>query len=519
MEPQLGETITLDFIVSSATGAAADADSTPTFEVFENDGDTALTLTGSTIAKRTSKTGNYRVTIPITADNGFEDEKSYNVVASATVSTVAAKAVIGTFQVRAVSAEAGTSICYAPTSATRVIGDNDGGTYSDMASRGGNAFITGENASTGLEVTVDAYMGALVGERLVDTSQDIRYSGAGGHSIEWSAYNWDTASYDVLGTLTSTTGFVSYNNVPLATLATGGGALAVGEPVYVDTSTRVVRFRYKHNVATYNAAHFLSIDYVCVRTAIVAVVPTVDEIATANWEFSISGSQAQTRLEAAQTSAGNAENNSQLLLEIERATIEVLPASYLNGGGTVTVTTDRVLTGAEYVDLYALSLTADPDILLGSIDSLGWAQSVGWSTYAAGQFAFLVDGDVLTPVVVTFICDVSLNFATSGTVTYRFTVPAGGVYATISKDDSFSGAYRVGQTLVPLLALDPVNNYVDVDSAGAVAIQGGSSATPAEIWSYATRTLTEGTSADVAEILRLVKQIFYRLWNRETPRR
>lgn len=105
MTPIIGETIYLDFITSASTGAAADADSTPTFEVFEDATDTALTLSGTTLAKRTSKTGNYRITIPVTSGNGFESGKSYNVVASATVGGVAAKAVVSRFQARTQTAD------------------------------------------------------------------------------------------------------------------------------------------------------------------------------------------------------------------------------------------------------------------------------------------------------------------------------------------------------------------------------------------------------------------------------
>lgn len=99
MNPSLEETIYRDFITSSpTTGAAADADSTPTAEVFEDANDTPI-LT-PTVTKRTSKTGNYRVPIACTAANGFEAGKSYNVVVSATVGGVAGKAAIATFQVR-----------------------------------------------------------------------------------------------------------------------------------------------------------------------------------------------------------------------------------------------------------------------------------------------------------------------------------------------------------------------------------------------------------------------------------
>lgn len=109
MSPRLEETIYFDFITSSSTGAAADADSTPTAEVFEDATDTAIL--SPTVTKRTSKTGNYRIPVACTAANGFEEGKTYNVVVSATVGAVAAKAVVATFQVRSsvlVSAGTGT---------------------------------------------------------------------------------------------------------------------------------------------------------------------------------------------------------------------------------------------------------------------------------------------------------------------------------------------------------------------------------------------------------------------------
>jgi hypothetical protein len=99
LTPNLEETITLDFVTSNpATGAAADADSTPTAEVFEDATDTAI-LT-PTVVKRTGKTGNYRLPVACTAANGFEVGKSYNIVASCVFSSVTYKARVGSFQVR-----------------------------------------------------------------------------------------------------------------------------------------------------------------------------------------------------------------------------------------------------------------------------------------------------------------------------------------------------------------------------------------------------------------------------------
>jgi hypothetical protein len=99
VQPKLEETIYVDFVTSSpTTGAASDADSLPTCEIFEDNTDTAIL--SPTIVKRTGKTGNYRVPVVCSAANGFEAAKSYNIVVSATVGGVAAKAVVQTFQIR-----------------------------------------------------------------------------------------------------------------------------------------------------------------------------------------------------------------------------------------------------------------------------------------------------------------------------------------------------------------------------------------------------------------------------------
>lgn len=98
MDIPLDEVVLLEVITSSpSTGAASDADSTPSYEVFEEITDTAI-LSGS-FTKRTSKTGDYRAQITLSAANGFEAGKWYSAVASATVSSVAAKCVAKHFRV------------------------------------------------------------------------------------------------------------------------------------------------------------------------------------------------------------------------------------------------------------------------------------------------------------------------------------------------------------------------------------------------------------------------------------
>lgn len=94
----IGEVIHFDIITSNpSTGAASDADATPTFDVFEEDTDTAI-LSAQNFTKRSGLTGNYRGVITASSANGFEAGKWYNVIAYATVNSVAAKAVVRTFR-------------------------------------------------------------------------------------------------------------------------------------------------------------------------------------------------------------------------------------------------------------------------------------------------------------------------------------------------------------------------------------------------------------------------------------
>ena len=91
-----GDTIVFDFTTHNpSTGAVQDADSTPTVEVFEDAVDTPQA--GVSIAKRSGKTGNYRVSIVATVGNGYEIGKNYNVVVSATVNSISAKSCISSF--------------------------------------------------------------------------------------------------------------------------------------------------------------------------------------------------------------------------------------------------------------------------------------------------------------------------------------------------------------------------------------------------------------------------------------
>jgi len=93
----IDEVVTFDVVTHNpATGAVSDADSPPTFEVFEDTTDTDVGV-GGNLTKRTSKTGNYRGSFTASAANGFEAGKWYSVIASATVNAIAAKTVAKSF--------------------------------------------------------------------------------------------------------------------------------------------------------------------------------------------------------------------------------------------------------------------------------------------------------------------------------------------------------------------------------------------------------------------------------------
>lgn len=107
MDIPLDEVLHFGAITSEASGAAADADSTPTWAVFEESTDTAI-QTGN-FTKRTSLDGHYRGTVTLSAANGFEVGKWYEIAAAATVDSVAGKAIVfGPFRI--VPAEAQTGV-------------------------------------------------------------------------------------------------------------------------------------------------------------------------------------------------------------------------------------------------------------------------------------------------------------------------------------------------------------------------------------------------------------------------
>lgn len=90
-----GDTFRVDFTTSNqSTGAAADADSTPTFTIYRNGNDDTSTWTDAAVAN--IATGHYRLsgTVPAT----YADEDQIVVVVAATISTVATKQIVAEFK-------------------------------------------------------------------------------------------------------------------------------------------------------------------------------------------------------------------------------------------------------------------------------------------------------------------------------------------------------------------------------------------------------------------------------------
>ncbi len=105
MSRYLGDTITLDFTLTNPlTGQVSDADvlpNNPSSDVFEDTTD--VPIISPVVIKRAGLIGDYRVTFAATSANGFEVGKSYNVIVTATVAGITAKARIASFNIESVN--------------------------------------------------------------------------------------------------------------------------------------------------------------------------------------------------------------------------------------------------------------------------------------------------------------------------------------------------------------------------------------------------------------------------------
>jgi hypothetical protein len=141
---------------------------------------------------------------------------------------------------------AGSAIAYTPTTATRVIGDNDGGVPADLNAHDEVYFSTGEVVGSGLEVIVER-TASPIGEIPSVARITGYYNGSPTHSVNIQAYNFILGQYETKGIMINRNTPFDYT-VPLSTDNQDGSGM--------------MRLRFLHNPITYNASHSLRLDYV-----------------------------------------------------------------------------------------------------------------------------------------------------------------------------------------------------------------------------------------------------------------
>lgn len=258
----IDEVVHLDVITSNpATGAAIDADSAPTFDVFEEGTDTPI-LDDQTMTKRTSLTGNYRGSITCSTANGFEAGKWYSVVVTAIVDSTTAKAVVKSFRCAPAESQAGvpkvdTAYLAGTSQTARDIGasvllSSGTGTGQIKISSGYVAPNWGDvgnpTTTVNLSGTTVSVVGAITGITFPSNFSDLSISASTGLvNISQTAADkvWDTTTRILTaGTnivLAKGTGLTGLNDIAATAIVSGGAITtssgAVSSVTLVDTCT------------------------------------------------------------------------------------------------------------------------------------------------------------------------------------------------------------------------------------------------------------------------------------------
>ncbi len=192
MNIPIDEVIYFDIITTNpATAVVSDADSTPTFEVFEEATDTDIGV-GGNLTKRTSKTGNYRGTFTASTANGFEAGKWYSVIVSATVAGVSSKFVAKQFRVIPTESTAGVP----QVDVVRISGDSGAADSLEAILDGNGATVTFNELDILSDVTIDGNLvingsTAFFGDVTIATSLNIVTMAVTTNNISWNSA-WDT---------------------------------------------------------------------------------------------------------------------------------------------------------------------------------------------------------------------------------------------------------------------------------------------------------------------------------------
>lgn len=135
---------------------------------------------------------------------------------------------------------------YYPTTATRVVGDNDGGVTADMSAHDEVYYDTGEVSGTGLQVVLD-FTGITAGHIPATLAIAGYYDGGGTHDVGVSVWNYTTSAWESKLTMVTRSSAFDYDCGLTADNVNGSGQASV---------------RFLHSAGTYIAAHVLRLDQV-----------------------------------------------------------------------------------------------------------------------------------------------------------------------------------------------------------------------------------------------------------------
>lgn len=237
-----------------ATGAAVDADSVPTYRVYEDETTTPI-LTGSMALLDSANTvGYYSEQITLSTANGFEIDKSYNIYITATINAVEVTTNIS-FQIR-------THIWDEPLiAATHNVSTSAGRRLRDIASDivlTGTSPNTAGTANTAIRIEFDgdasavdgAYDPAIVvitgGTGVGQARQVFEYDGTNKYAYinrSWKVVPDDTSEYTIVGNSGNThvneglCGGSSNTSITLNTLADSNNDTYIGQTVFIYAGT------------------------------------------------------------------------------------------------------------------------------------------------------------------------------------------------------------------------------------------------------------------------------------------
>jgi hypothetical protein len=163
-----------------------------------------------------------------------------------------------------------TEVQYA-TAGVRVIGDDDGGDYTDTVTPG-TYMVTGEDAGAGLRNDF-TFVASDPDFEPQKVSMRGRYEGGGLHYCEVWAFNYNPLINDYELRSTASEHIPNTNFDDLYEFALGGE--------HHDPNTGEAKISFRHNATSYNATHALHIEQLGVSFGEIGIIPTPSDNAFA----------------------------------------------------------------------------------------------------------------------------------------------------------------------------------------------------------------------------------------------